>query len=54
MLYKPAIGYSKIATANNRTRARLLQQSNSLQNTTNNSMNQLTDEPFYNTKYIPL
>ena len=32
MLYKPATGYSKIATPNNRTRARILQQSNNLQN----------------------
>ena len=35
MFFKPATGYRKIAIADNRTRARLLQQSNSLQNTTN-------------------
>ena len=35
IFYKPATGYRKIATANNRTKARILQESNSLQNTTN-------------------
>ena len=48
MLYKPATGYSKIATANNRTRAWLLQLSDNQQN------NLQLNEPFYNTKYIPL
>ena len=32
MLYEPATGYSKIITVNNRTRARLLQLSDNLQN----------------------
>ena len=46
MLYEPATGYSKITTVNNRTRARLLQLSNNLQEQlTTKPTPKMTNEP---------